>query len=50
LNRWGVDSCSNAIHPLCERIENYVEFVKEEMVTGVGGKTIPAKGVGTVTF
>jgi gag-polypeptide of LTR copia-type/Domain of unknown function (DUF4219)/Zinc knuckle len=50
-NRWGIDSCSNAnVHPSLERIENYVEFAKEEMVTGIGGKSIPAKGSGTVTL
>ena len=50
-NRWGIDSCSNAnVHPSLERIENYVEFAKEEMVTGIGGKSVPAKGVGSVTL
>jgi transposase InsO family protein len=50
-NLWGIDSCSNAnIHPSLERIENYVEFAKEEMVIGFGGKSVPAKGSGSVTL
>jgi hypothetical protein len=50
-NRWGIDSCSNAnVHRSLERIDNYVEFGKEEMVTGIGGKSVPAKGSGTVTL